>query len=447
MDKSIKNSIISTTSKGPIISSNTPINLFCDPKKVECSLIGMNDSIKICSKVCNCFYQTPSTFSTYDNMSDYIAKTASISELPIFNHSNIIFYLNIGLACEGDLIMLLNNSKNLTTYCRKFNNIWSVLIGGSYKNFIDLFKGCSSDNIIYKSIIKSIYTYSNSAMFEELCDLGILERDKFIDIEPDENFKLLNTIDTEFCINSHLSILNIDSIKKIYNNIHIIDKAFIKSLQLYDIIKLLTLTVSFNNISSSCINIISKYGTVTCSINDKPVFASPDLYNKKYNKKYKYSIKFGKATSSYTKLTLSEIGNSMLTLVDNLCDSTDNALKREDAMSFLPSSLQCSKAYVTFTYDSFLRFLSLEGKEPLPSELENYIHDLGDWFRKSTIFSTKERCMQYANYTKINAYDSLYDDLESYLEVSDDEKHYDPEEYLEKYIKLFIDDLESPKEE
>ena len=56
--------------------------------------------------------------------------------------------------------------------------------------------------------------------FEDICKLGLMDKMRFMNVEPDENHKLLNKLAQPY-ENEYFEILGIDDVKKLYTNLYV----------------------------------------------------------------------------------------------------------------------------------------------------------------------------------------------------------------------------------
>ena len=376
---------------------------------IDWHLLGVNNAINICAEASACCWdkQIPEGF---DNIAEYVAKRSRTGHTSILEHSNMVLYLEIDNNFTEDLMEFLDtvNYLNTKTFKIKNNNSnkWHMVIGGSYRGFSDLYREASDlKNPILMSITSCLYTYAHSAAFEDIINLGLLDKSRFYNVEPDENFNLLNSLDSEYD-HELFKVLGMDSIKKLYTNLHKINPEAAKMISTFDLIKFATITVMFKNMSRTCTHQLVRHRNAITQESQRYVdystacFNSPEVFKPdKYDKDHKYKIRFG--PSSQMNLTLSEIGEAMCGIYSMLSNPSiagqEYHLLKEDARAFLPSNVQCKKIYMTYTFKNFLKFLNLREDKHAQAEIRMYATAIGEWFRSVSEFNTKEICDLYTN--------------------------------------------------
>lgn len=380
-------------------------------KHIECELIGMNDAIRICATACACCWdkKVPESF---DDIAEYVARRSRTGHTSVLEHSNIVLYLLISKSFEEEMIKLLDSIRYLETrtVMSEDGKYWHMIIGGSYVGYSNMYKEMDDlNNPILNAISGCLYTFAHSAGFEDICSMGLMDKSRFLNIEPDENFKLLNQLDagdSDLYETELFKIIGMDSLKKLYTNLYRANKEAAKLISTYDLIKFATISVLFKNMSRTCTHELVRHRNaitqesqryVDCS---KAGFSSPELFKPdKYDKNHKYSIRFG--SSPQMNLTLSEIGRAICDLYGMLQNPAITGagyrLDKEDARAFLPGNVQCKKIYITFTYRNFFKFLNLRENKAAQAEIRLYATSVGEWFRNNTDFKTKEICDLYLN--------------------------------------------------
>lgn len=376
-------------------------NNFTNPKgSIVATLIGMNDAINICAQACSCCWDKPIP-DDFDKLTDYIAKRSLHGHTSILEHSNYVLYISIPNGYEEDTFNFLNWVKYLNYKIIKSsdNNRWHLIIGGSFRGYADIYRETDDlNNPILQAVTGNLYTYSHSGVFADICKLGFMDKDKFLNVKPDKNFNIItkypNRIECEL-----FDIVGCDSIQKLYENLYNTDKDAAKKISSYDLIKFITITVMFKNMSRTCTHQLVRHRNAITQESQRYVsnleceFSSPDMFKPdRYDKNHKYKIKFSSTNSD--SMTLSEIGKSICGIYSQLNDSSITgskyALTREDARAFLPSNVQCRKIYITFTFKNLFKFLYLREDKAAQSEIRVYANALGWWVTENTEFNSKE---------------------------------------------------------
>lgn len=403
---------------------------------VKISLIGMNDYINICARACSCCWdkQIP---DDYEGQADYVSKRSKTGHTSIIEHSNFIVLIEVysehleSLLEFCDWIKYLNHKivKSVT------EDKWYMILGGSLRGFADIYRNTSNmGNIILKSLTGLLYEYTNSAVFQDLCELGILEEDRFQNFIPDNDLKLLRS-DLSGYENELFEIVGLDDISKLAKNLNDENKEIISLISTYDLISFVTVTVLFKDMSRSCTHQLVRHRNAITQESQRYVdyskscFNSPDMFKpEKYDKDHKYTIRFG--PSSQMHMTLEEIGKAECDLYGMLTNpaitGNDHALIREDARSFLPTNVQCKKIYMTFTYKNLFKFLELREDKAAQVEIRKYALSLGEFIRNNTSFKSKELTDLYTKPRVLiedpfSYNDEIMDEYEEVIELTEED--------------------------
>lgn len=372
--------------------------------KIETHLIGMNNAMHIAAQACACCWDKPIP-DDYAGRAEYVAKRSRIGHTSVIEHTNHVIYMSIDTCYEEDLLSFLSFVNYLQHRAFKSSDgtRWHLIIGGSYRGFADVYKEIDDlNNPILKAITGNLYTYANSGAFEDICKLGLMSKEQFMNVEPDENFNLLAENKREE--HELFDVVGIDSISKLYTNLYNIDKDAASKVTVFDLIKFATVTIMFKNMSRTCTHQLVRHRNGITQESQRYVdyskscFTDPaEIKPEKYDNEHKYTIRFG--TSAPMHLTLKEIGDAECAIYEQLRNPTitgnEYALLKEDARAFLPGNVQCRKIYMTFTYRNLIKFLYLREDKAAQAEIRMYADAVGDWFRSNTEFSTKEICDTY----------------------------------------------------
>lgn len=371
---------------------------------VVAHLVGVNDAVNICANACACCWDKgiPDDFA---GRAEYVARRSRTGHTSVIEHSNHVILLEIDSRMSVELVEFMSTNHYLYTATSRSNDGYTIylLIGGSYRGYCDLYRDAKDlNNPILNAITGNLYTYSNKCFFEDICKAGLLDGNRFLNVEPDEHFKILSA-PVEYNTDT-IEIAGIDSIVTLAKNIA--DANTDAKFSTYDLIKFCTISVLFKNMSRTGTHQLVRHRNAITQESQRYVdyskacFSSPEIFKPgKYDPEHKYAISFG--PSGKLHMTLNEIGEAICGIYEKLyrpeIAGKEFALLKEDARAFLPGNVQCKKLYMTFTYKSFLKFLHLREDRAAQAEIRKYATELGDWFRGcSSIFDTAEKCYTYA---------------------------------------------------
>ena len=381
-------------------------------------LLGMNDAIPVCAEACACCWDKEIP-EGYQNVAEYIAKRTRIGHTSVIEHSNFVVLIETPRDWIDDLCDVLDAAHYLqtTTIRSEDGSKLYTIFGGSYRAYSDLYKEVGDlDNAVIKAITSLIYTFGHSCMFEDLGKFGILDMKRFLNLDPDpDEFNLL-TGDCNY-EDEYIKIIGMDSIMKLSNNIYNVCPEVHEKLTLRDLIKFVTVTVLFKNMTRTCTHQLVRHRNAITQESQRYVdystacFSSPDAFKSdRYSSDHRYTISFGSGPNQ--KMTLREIGEEICKIYGQLHDPHITGegynLLKEDARAYLPGNVQCKKIYMTFTFKNLLKFLELREDSAAQAEIRKYACILGNVFRSNNIiFESKEFCKELLGpKVLLNNYDS-----------------------------------------
>ncbi len=393
---------------------------------IRAAVVSMNDGIRICAEAAACCWDKKVPES-YEDKAEYVAKRVRIGHTSILEHSNFVIYLGVDDFYLKDLVEFLSICTYLNTSVVHSNdgNKFHVLVGGSFRAYSDLYISTKDlNNPILQAVTGRLF-YTNSAAFEDIIKMGLLNKDNFTNIDPTDCPELIS--DSMVESNELFDIVSIDNPHKFYKNLYNIDKEAASVFTMRDIIPFLSATIMIKDMSRIITQQVTRHRNGITQESQRYVDYSDSMFNDpckfvpKYDSAHKYSIKFADKSMD---LTLSEIGDSIISIYNQLNDPSiagkEYALKREDARAFLPENTRCRKLYITFTFKNLLKFLELREDNAAQAEIRHYAETLGEWFRNNTDFKTKEISNNYLM-PKLLCKDliSFYDNIDVAEEVMD----------------------------
>lgn len=412
---------------------------------LSANIIGINNAMTIVSQACSCCWDKPVPVG-YDNMREYVRKRTKTGHTSILEHSNFIIYISFNSSVYlQDLAQVLSHCRYLHT-CVRFSdsNKCHLLIGGSFRGYSYLLHSLeSNDNAIAKSIVSLLYE-TDSAYFEDIISENILDANNFNNVDISSNS--VYGIYSEELNSSHklFDIVGADSIASIINNLYKYYTDDKMVFTVYDLLDFGTLSVLFKNMSRTCTHQLVRHRNAITQESQRYVdyssasFSNPATFKPdKYDKNYKYTVRFGQFPT--VKMTLQEIGVSMMDIYRSLIsknDNFDNALIKEDARAFLPSNVQCKKIYMTFTYRNLIKFLQLREDKAAQAEIRTYANALGNWFRENSekinIFPSDINTALFPKYIDSNS-DNIGIDV---INDKTNSLNYTEDEFISKVLEL-----------
>lgn len=348
----------------------------------ECHTIYMNDGIRICAQACSCCWDKTIP-EDYEGQVNYLARRCKTGHTSVLEHSNlVILYKLPNMVSTHDdmiqtqtLIEFLGNCKYLNTVVRQSAGGGApyILIGGSYRAYDYMYNNVPHPNYgMIKLVTKEIYQHVNSLMFPDLTggEDPILNKDSFLDTEPDAVSDYFNPIGTDLYEDEKVKFISIDNIEQIKRNV---DRICPDTFSIDDISKVASATILFKDMSRTGTHQLVRHRNGITQESQRYVdyshaaFADPLAFKpEKYDVDKKYDFEFGGQKFSMTSM---ELGGSIIGIYQYLIDQ---GMMKEDARSFLPGNVKCRRLYMTFTYKNLLKFFELRCHPAAQAEIRSF---------------------------------------------------------------------------
>ena len=232
----------------------------------------------------------------------------------------------------------------------------------------------------------AIYNNCDESGFSDMIKNQVIPN-KFLNVNLVENYN--NTVDLvkgqPIAIADDIDCYGLDNINRLIN----ILTDYCPEPELFrvsDVIPFCTCTILFKNMSRTGTHQLVRHRNAITQESQRYVdysnacFNSPAKFKDIYDPNYKYPVTFGRSAQ---KMTLQEIGDNIAKIYGQLVNKDKlgkMALLKEDARSYLPSSIQCKKIFITFTWDYLFKFLQLREDKHAQAEIRSYAIKIGDWF-------------------------------------------------------------------
>ena len=355
------------------------------------SALLMNDGVNICAKACASCWDAKLPES-YADRAAYIGRRTETGHTSIIEHSNVVFYVPVGLTDILDLAEFLSNVRyaNTVIALSESYDYAYMLIGGTWRAYSDIYLRFSEDGIktnkVLMKITNLIYQYIPSDGMRDIINLGLLDKSQFADNPSGE---IINAYSC--CKNNRLdediNIVNMDSVSALIDAITVAcPEPYLFTYK--DLMSLLSVTIEFNNMSRIITQQLTRHRNGITQESQRYVdysgarFNSPAKFKPdKYDDKTFYTVKFG---GVQVRMNLQTIGDNICAIYKQLADKMTNpgrSLMKEDARGYLPNNTQCGKIYMTFTYYSLIKFLQLREDTHAQAEIRGYALRIGEWFR------------------------------------------------------------------
>lgn len=360
----------------------------------DCYTIYMNDGIRICAQACSCCWDKTIP-EDYEGQVNYLARRCKTGHTSVLEHSNLVILYKLPnmLSTHEDMIQtqtlieFLGNCRYLNTVVRQpaGGGAPYILISGSYRGYDYMYNNVPHPNYgMIKLVTKEIYQHVNSLMFPDLTggEDPILNKDSFLDTEPDAVSDYFNPIGTNLYEDDKVKFISIDNIEQIKRNV---DRICPNTFSIDDIAKVASTTILFKDMSRTGTHQLVRHRNGITQESQRYVdyshaaFADPLAFKpEKYDVDKKYDFEFGGQKFSMTSM---ELGESIIGIYQYLIDQ---GMMKEDARSFLPGNVKCRRLYMTFTYKTLLKFFELRCHPAAQAEIRSFAMSAQKGFETET---------------------------------------------------------------
>ena len=304
-------------------------------------------------------------YDKFNKIATHVEKYVGMGHESITEHTNIISMINIenevfSSEVAFDLSEILSNMKFCNVVVRNNN----ILIGGSVRAYMNILRETNKNNIFYSTIKYIICNSIEKQFLSSLISNGIVNEDecnflpefKIKKINEDDNCELevfpYNNPITE--LNKHVKIVYEQDVNNVYESI----KEY--GFELYDAMKVSTISIIFEGISRACANQIVRHRNGISQESQRYVkhecsddaFINPFKINKE----------------RYEKIDTESLINNLNDPFYNYKYLIDNNILKEDARAWLPMNVS-TKLIMTFTYKNLAYFLNLRSNKSAQTEV------------------------------------------------------------------------------
>lgn len=351
----------------------------------QCYLIYKNNLIENIYEACSCCYDNTKELS-YLEKKKYVGKRISAGHESILEHGRLAMILrNIPSAIYNNIIELTSSefSKWLEFYSlndeTQYFDTYDIIINGSirgYKHFINnITPNVYDNNILVRKIINVLEKNTVAELYGKLNEE--LEFN-FVDIETgveDVNTRKSDIVYSNISNNIiDIPTTNKDTIKSVELGIdlneliHLSDQYGIY-LEKNISYKIIPVTIVFRNMSRTATHQLVRHRNAITQESQRYVNASNASFTipvPEYNPDKIYSINIA---GNKINANLNELAKELLNVYTQL---QSQGLKKEEARAFLPSNVNCSRLYMTFTLESLIAFLNLRLDPHAQYEIRKY---------------------------------------------------------------------------
>ena len=368
----------------------------------NCYLKYSNDLVNNVYAACTCCYNNLKQNMSYDKKLEYIKRRVSAGHNSILEHGRLIFGIIINKKHYNDALIALSE---MTMYnnCFKYLDIISnsdgedFEISGSIRGYKYFLNNC-------KSAFVSGRIYNHPTLIESVFITSILNSIPDVFFEDIKNSNVIFTTNeitpiSSLITNPPLNNTNINknesgikyatvASRNIQNNkwsnkgidigIDLIKdfpmKDYFNTFDYYN----LPVTVVFKNASRTCTHQIVRHRNAITQESQRYVnysnasFTIPSSLNKDdiYH------------TEAFGDITIEELSNKMISVYNDLLSQK---VKKEDARAFLPSNINCSKLYMTFTLENLITFVNLRTDSHAQEEIREYANLIKEFLEELNI--------------------------------------------------------------
>lgn len=351
-------------------------------------LISMNDAVRICSEACACCWDKPLP-DTYAELSSYVGRRTNIGHTSILEHSSFVTVTRVPFFAVEDpendgfrgLIDALASCRylNVRVKADSCDNYW-FLIGGSYRGYNEMIRrltelgGDTVSNPFVRSLCGPIYENLTPEYMLDLINDGYLEFDLFKGVEPDPVCDTFVPITRKYS-SDKVEVISVDDVMKIRRNLFNVIGADLFSND--DVMRVSGLTILFKDMSRTATHQLVRHRNGITQESQRYVdysnaaFADPTSFKPdKYDPDKVYTIHFGGQEFHFTSM---QVGEAIIAIYQ---DMLNQGMIKEDARAFLPGNVKCRKLYMTFTFQTFLKFLELRTAKGAQAEIRSFAVDL-----------------------------------------------------------------------
>ena len=382
---------------------NIKENLY-DGQILACPIYLGNDNVGMVHKACKvCVNGAVS--SEYADQLKNISNVVGLGHESIMEHSNIVILLEVSdNYAKFDMAELFSCLRFLRFKVYELKGKTVVVIGGSIRGYKYIFQNIANQNNIFLPYIKQcLYDLTPKEFYKDLIDANIVEENKFISyVKNREEFPYeINTDNVETDRVSIEDISDFNLLKYAVKDITGID------MPTKDILEFCTISILFKNPSRTASHQLVRHRNAISQESQryvdygKALFVDPVLEEKNTdNTRYDITI-FGQ---QFSNISITDMANLEISLYSQL---RATGMSKENARAILPNNV-CTKLYMTFTFDSIIRFIQLRTDPAAQAEIRNIANDV-----KKLFLANVEQFIGLDIYEYIKpSYLSIVDDLQ-----------------------------------
>lgn len=331
----------------------------------------------------------------FDAKLRYIKARIGEAHESVIEHTNVCILITASASYAIEYAQIANGFRYLNVEPIIDDGSLYLLIGGSIRGYKHLIRETLYQaNPILAMIKRRLYECCYREFFVDLIEMGVME-ERFIvpgvtsstvydlerdDLTTEEAIELQKKINSQNYCNSLpsnrndlIDILNIDSVRTIYNRV----KAYGFSME--QCLSMASVTILFKDMSRIITQQLDRHRNAITQESQRYV----DYSGAKFNSPIQFKPDKYEQDKVYVVNTLNfhgtaqEIGEEMCDIYKEL---KEQGMANEDARGYLPANVQSSKVFMTFTYRSLLSFLHLRTESHAQAEIRLYADSIFEAF-------------------------------------------------------------------
>lgn len=349
---------------------------------IETSLLYKNKLIENIYEACSCCYDNTKPL-TYIQKKEYIGKRVHAGHESILEHGKLAILMeNVASSFYTSIIeaMGLPHTKWLEFYTVELESgNFNIIINGSIRAYKFLLNYITPDEYDRNKILREIINILTSYTPYELYGTNHFMQFDFVDVEPDvitiNNIKEGFEYEINKTVNVHVDTTGEALSKKIElgvdkiiedDTLNRITKLGFDSEVFYNIVPVMVL---FRNMSRTATHQLVRHRNAITQESQRYVNAKNARFTipvENYDDRKEYTIElFGQKAD----VSLGTLATQLTKVYNQLIKQ---GLKKEEARAFLPANVECGRLYMTFTYNSLMKFLELRTDPHAQFEIRSY---------------------------------------------------------------------------
>lgn len=370
-------------------------NIFQKKKKIEpvttstsdVEVVFYNDAVTLVERCCRCCTNsTPA--KEYDKKIEYIAKRIKTHHESILEHSNVVLKVLKERITAKDYEDIIDNIR----YVNVVKDSRYIYMAASVRGWKEFIRHADMESPLPKKILDALSLCVPKSLMIDMVENNLFGIDEytfpkrvddfryeseFTNDEDEEFFSYLNEIGSASCKSETRKVsscINFDTLTM--DDINYNDwkfgasaeddkcEAVISDINMYDFLKLGTVTICFENMSRAATHQIVRHRNAITQESMRYVNYSDATFYIPENLKSANINVNGKGVWT---------ASSVCKFLQGFYDAAvKSGIPKEDARGLLPNATECGQLYMTFTWYNFIKFLQLRMDKAAQKEIREF---------------------------------------------------------------------------